>query len=178
MGKIRVFRCKICRDPYIGEETPSRCPFCGALSCYFIPAEEWDPSEYVFEISDKSKENLKAALELELNNTAFYLCAMNIAQTAGDEYGFAKFKALKKVENEHAAAILKFLKIKQPQLKPVTCSKEFKKNTQEGWERENRAIKAYRIFAKEATEQQLKIFFESLVEIETDHLELHSDNLK
>ena len=178
MGKIRVFRCKICRDPYIGEETPSRCPFCGALSCYFIPAEEWNPSEYVFEISDKSKENLKAALELELNNTAFYLCAMNIAQTAGDEYGFAKFKALKKVENEHAAAILKFLKIKQPQLKPVTCSKEFKKNTQEGWERENRAIKAYRIFAKEATEQQLKIFFESLVEIETDHLELHSDNLK
>ena len=178
LGKIRVFRCKICRDPYIGEEPPSRCPFCGALACYFIPAEEWNPSEYIFEISDISKINLKAALELELNNTVFYLCAMNMAKTAGDEYGFAKFKALKKVENEHADAILKFLKIKKPQLKPVTCSTEFEKNTQEGWERENRAIKAYIKFAKEATEQQLKIFFESLVEIETDHLELHAENIK
>jgi len=178
MGKIRVFRCKVCRDPYIGEKAPSRCPFCGAVSCYFIPAEEWNPSEYVFEISDKSKDNLKAALELELSNTAFYLCAMNIAKIADDEYGYAKFKALKKVENEHAAAILKFLKIEQPQLKPVTCSKNFKKNTQEGWERENRAIKAYNKFAKEATEQQLKLFFKALVEIETDHLELHSENLK
>ena len=176
--KVKVFRCKICRDPYIGEEPPSRCPFCGALACYFIPAEEWNPSEYIFEISDISKTNLKAALELELNNTAFYLCAMNMAKTNGDEYGFAKFKALKKVENEHAAAILKFLKIKQPQLKPVTCSKDFEKNTQEGWEREDRAIKAYTKFAKEAPEIQLRQFFESIVEIETDHLELHAENMK
>ena len=178
LGKIRVFRCKICRDPYIGEEPPSRCPFCGALGCYFIPAEEWNPSEYIFEISDISKANLKAALELELSNTAFYLCAMNVAKTNGDEYGYAKFKALKKVENEHAAAILKFLKIKQPQLKSVPCSKEFEKNTQEGWEREDRAIKAYTKFAKEAPEIQLRQFFESLVEIETDHLELHAENMK
>ena len=71
MIKVRVFRCKICRDPYIGEAPPSRCPFCGAPECYFIPAEEWNPSEYIFEISDISKANLKAALELELSNTAF-----------------------------------------------------------------------------------------------------------
>lgn len=178
LGKVRVFRCRLCRDPYIGEEPPSRCPFCGAAGWYFIPAEEWNPSEYNFEISDISKANLKAALELELRNTAFYLCATNAAKANGDEYGFAKFKALKKVENEHAEAIIKLLKIKEPKLEDISCSEDFKENTQEGWAREKRAIKAYAKFSKEAPEQQLRQFFEALVEIETDHLELHAQNLK
>jgi len=178
MGKVRVFRCRLCREAYIGEEPPSRCPFCGALGWYLIPAEEWNASEYVFEISDVSKANLEAALELELSNTAFYFCAMNAAKTNDDEYGYAKFKALKKVENEHADAIVKLLKIKEPLLKTVPCSEDSEKNTQEGWEREDRAIKAYAKFAKEATELQLRQFFESLVEIEKDHLQLHAENLK
>ena len=178
LGKVRVFRCKICRDPYIGEEPPSRCPFCGAPMKYFIPAEEWDQSEYNIEISDVSKTNLEAALILELNNTAFYLCAMNAAHTIGDEYAYAKFKCLKKVENEHADAIVKLLHIEKPLLEKIPCSKDFKKNTQEGWDRENRAIKAYAKFTMEAPEPQLKEFFNALVEIETDHLELHAANLK
>jgi rubrerythrin len=103
---------------------------------------------------------------------------MNAAKASGDEYGYAKFKALKKVENEHADAILKFLKIEKPELKPVTCSEEFEKNSQEGWEREDRAIKAYAKFAEEAPELQLRQFFKALVEIETDHLELHAENIQ
>ena len=75
LGKVRVFRCRVCRDPYIGEEAPSRCPFCGAPEGYFVPAEEWNPSEYIFDISDISKNNLKAALKLELgNNCILPLC--------------------------------------------------------------------------------------------------------
>ena len=145
---------------------------------YFIPAEDWDWSEYMIEISDVSKASLEAALKLELDNTAFYLCAMNAAQESGDEYGYAKFKALKKVENEHAEVISKTLQIKEPPLETVHCSKDFKENTQEGWEREDRAIKAYANFAQLAPEPMLKQFFNALVEIETDHLELHVDDLK
>jgi rubrerythrin len=51
-------------------------------------------------------------------------------------------------------------------------------NTQEGFEREDRAIKSYSKFRDEAAEPRLKEFFGALVEIETDHLNLHSDNLK
>jgi rubrerythrin len=145
---------------------------------YFVPAEEWNKAEYEIEISEVSRNNLKAALMLELSNTAFYLCAMNVALKAGDEYGYAKFKALKKVENEHAAAIVKFLQIKEPQLKEIQCSKDYKVNTKEGWDRENRAVKKYAKFAKEAAEPQLRQFFNALVEIETDHLDLHAENLK
>jgi hypothetical protein len=59
LRKVRVFRCKICQEGYIGEEPPSRCPFCGAPKRYFIPAEEWDQSEYIIEISDVSRPTLK-----------------------------------------------------------------------------------------------------------------------
>ena len=178
LGKVKVFRCRVCRDPYIGEDPPSRCPFCGAPMEYFVPAEEWNQADYEFEVSDISKANLKAALQLELNNTAFYLCAMNTAQEKGDQYGYAEFKALKKVENEHADAIIKILKIKKPDLEDILCSNDYKKNSKEGWERENRAIKSYAKFALEAPEPQLKQFFKALVEIETDHLDLHAENLK
>lgn len=178
MGKVKVFRCRICRDPYIGEEAPSRCPFCGASMEYFVLAKDWNQSEYEFEISDISKTSLEAALKLELSNTAFYLCAMNKAQKTGDQYGYAEFKALKKVENEHADAIIKFLKIKKPDLEEILCSNDFKKNTKEGWDRENRAIKSYSKFASEAPEPLLKEFFKALVEIEKDHLALHAENLK
>ena len=178
LGKVKVFRCRVCRDPYIGEEPPSRCPFCGAYMQYFVPAEEWNESDYEFEISNISKENLEAALKLELSNTAFYLCAMNKALENGDQYGYAEFKALKKVENEHADAIIKILKIEKPDLEEILCSNDYKKNTKEGWERENRAIKSYAKFALEAPEPQLKQFFKALVEIETDHLGLHAEHLK
>jgi rubrerythrin len=178
MGKVSVFRCWVCQEAYIGEEEPSRCPFCGAPKKYLIQAEKWDKSEYIFEISDVSKANLKVALELELNNTAFYTCAMNAAEETDDDYGYAKFKALKKAENEHAEVISRFLQIKEPPIEDIPCSKDFRANTQEGWEREDRAIKSYSKFASEAPEPKLKQFFNALVEIETDHLELHAENLK
>ena len=178
MGNVGVFRCRICHESYIGEEPPSRCPFCGAPKRFLIPAENWDWSEYDIQISDVSRQNLKRALKLELDNTAFYTCAMNAAQKSGNEYGYAKFKVLMKVEKEHAEAISKALNIKEPDLETIACSDDYKENTKEGWDRENRAIKAYAKFADEASEPLLKQFFEALVEIETDHLDLHAGNLK
>ena len=178
MGKIKVFRCRICGDPYIGEEAPKQCSFCGADQRFFVEAQDWNPEEFNVSLSEKSKENLKAALQLELDNAAFYDCAKNVADKAGDHYSLAKFKALMKVEREHASAISKFLKISRPELEKLTCNANSKANSKEGWEREDRAIKAYSKFRDEATEDRLKEFFGALVEIETDHLNLHSEYLK
>lgn len=178
LGKVKVFRCRICQEAYIGEEPPSRCPFCGATADYIIPAEKWDMSESVFEISSVSKANLEAALKLELDNTAFYLCAANAAQEARDDYAYAKFKILRKVENEHAEVIARALQISLPALEKIPCSEESGKNSQEGWERESRAIKAYSEFAETSPEPQMKELFNALVEIETDHLELHKKDLE
>jgi len=178
MGKVTVFRCRICGDPYIGTEAPAQCPFCGAERKYFIEAKDWNPDEFTVTLSDVSKKNLKAALQLELDNAAFYDCAKNSAQKAGDEYGIAKFKALMKVEREHASAISKFLKISRPEIEKKTCNANIKANSKEGWEREDRAIKAYEKFRDEAKEPRLKEFFGALVGIETDHLDLHAEYLR
>ena len=178
MAKVKVFRCRICGDPYIGTEAPTRCPFCGAQQQYFVEANDWNPDEFNVTLSEVSHRNLEAALKLELDNAAFYDCAKNAAEKAVDYYSFAKFKALMKVEREHASAISKFLKISQPELEKLVCSANAQANTKEGWERENRAIKAYAKFRNEATETRLKEFFGALVEIETDHLDLHAKKLQ
>ena len=178
MTKIKVFRCRICGDPFIGSEAPKQCPFCGAAQRFFIEAQDWNPDEFNVNLSEISKKNLEAALQLELDNAAFYDCAKNAAGKAGDHYSLAKFKALMKVEREHASAISKFLKITRPELEKQACNANAKANSKEGFEREDRAIKAYAKFRDEATEPRLKEFFSSLVEIETDHLDLHSEYLK
>ena len=178
MKKIKVYRCRICGDPYIGIDAPNRCPFCGALEKYFVEADEWNPKEFSVDLTKTEKKNLESALKLELDNTAFYDCAKAKADQLHDEYYIAKFKALMKVEREHAAAISKFLKIPSPNLEKKMCANDTNANTKEGWERENRAIKAYTQFRDESTSDRLKEFFNALVEIETDHLDLHAANLK
>ena len=178
MGKIKVFRCRICGDPYLGSEAPMQCPFCGAAQRFFIEAQDWDPNEFNVELSAISKKNLEAALQLELDNASFYDCAKNKAEEANDNYGLVKFKILMKVEKEHASAISKFLKISKSELQKQECNADFQANSKEGFEREERAIKAYSKFRDEATEPRLKEIFGALVEIETDHLDLHAEDTK
>jgi len=178
MEKVKIFRCRICGDPYIGVDAPSRCPFCGASKRFFVNAEDWNTVEFNVNLSVISKKNLETALKLELGNAAFYDCAKSAADKKEDVYYFAKFKALMKVEHEHASAISKFLKITAPELEKLACDTDAIKNTQEGFEREDRAIKSYSKFRDEAKEPRIKEFFAALVEIETDHLNLHSESLK
>ena len=178
MANVKVFRCRICGDPYIGTEAPTQCPFCGAPQRFFVEAGKWDSNEFNVTLSDVSRKNLEAALKLELDNAEFYECAKNASDKANDYYSFAKFKALMKVEREHASAISKFLKIATPELKKQKCNIDANENTKEGWGREDRAIKAYSKFKDEAKEPRLKEFFGALVEIETDHLDLHAEFLK
>jgi rubrerythrin len=83
-----------------------------------------------------------------------------------------------KVEREHASAISKFLKITRPELEKKVCAAEAKANSKEGYQREDRAIKAYSKFKDEAVEPRLKEFFGALVDIETDHLDLHAEDTK
>ena len=175
---VKVFRCRICGDPYIGESPPTHCPFCGVEAKYIIDAHDWDSGEFDVELSEVSRKNLEAALDLEMRNAEFYSCARTVAESGDDEYMIAKFKCLMKVEAEHASSICKFLKIDKPDPSPATCSADGVENSREGYEREDRAIKAYATFRDEATEPRMKEFFGALVEIETDHLEIHAEDMK
>ena len=114
MQSVQVFRCVICGDPYIGFEKPTNCPFCGAHDQYMIPSERWVDTNNV-DLTPESKKNMEASLELEIGNAEFYLC---VSKHAKKEEIKAMFKALSKVEAEHASTISKILKVDKPKIEP------------------------------------------------------------
>lgn len=172
---LKVFRCWICGETYLGEEEPTDCPYCGADEEFLKPGEEYKLPDV--ELSETSKENLEEALELEVDNATFYYCAYNRADDPKTE---GMFKRLAKVESEHAEAICLYLDREEPEIDRNIdkCADELPDNLKDAHARESRAIEHYRKFAEEAEEERVEEFFEALVEIETDHLELHEGELE
>ena len=167
---MKVFRCRVCGEVYIGEEKPKSCPFCGAHEDYFVLAKEWKLLQGGI-LSDLTKANLKKALDLEIDNTNFYKA---ISEKAKNVYVSSMFKGLSKVEREHASAICKHLGIEKPDSK-VGLDKVVdsdKDNIREANRREKRAVKFYGEASIKAQESEIKEFFKALMQIETDHIVL------
>ncbi|NIM03527.1 ferritin [bacterium] len=167
---MNVYRCRICGEVYIGEEKPRTCPFCGAHENFFVLAKEWKllQSESLSEIS---KENLRKALDLEIDNTNFYKA---VSERSKDVYVSSMFKGLSKVEREHASAICKHLKIEKPDSE-VGLDKAVdsdRANIEEANRREKRAVKFYAEARNQAPEEEIKEFFKALMEVESDHIVL------
>ena len=167
---MKVYRCRICGEVYIGEEKPRSCPFCGAHENYFVLAKEWKLIQNE-SLSDISKENLRKALELEIDNTNFYKA---VSERSKDVYVSSMFKGLSKVEREHASAICKHLKIEKPDSKAGLdkAVDSDRANIEEANRREKRAVKFYTEARNQAPEEEIKEFFKALMEIESDHIVL------
>ncbi|MFH1786926.1 MAG: ferritin family protein [archaeon] len=168
---MQVFRCKICGDPYIGEAAPTHCPFCGAPKKYIILAKDY-VEPIIKSMSEASRKNLEAAVKLEASNSAFYKCASTKALAKKDQIGYAMFKALSKVEAEHAITLAKALGAPRPEMGEESCSAEFPENVASAKQREARATKHYGEFLAAATEPRLKEIFGALIEVEKTHAEL------
>jgi rubrerythrin len=171
---VRLWRCEICGDPYIGNNPPANCPFCGAYKKY-IKVVKKAKVDFNVTLNEKDKANAEHALQVEISNAAFYSCA---AEKTDNNEGKLLFKALGKVETEHAAIWRKILKLKSVPQGSETCHTRNKKNLEESHLRETRAIGFYRQAAKEAKNKRVKQIFQALVEVETDHLKLSEERLK
>ncbi|MDP2749581.1 MAG: ferritin family protein [Nanoarchaeota archaeon] len=174
---VKIWRCIICGDSYVGEDKPSHCPFCGAHAKNMILAKNWTPKEGldipIKNLTEKSKKNVEAALQLEISNSAFYFCS---AEKCKDVEGKAMFKVLGKVEAEHASMWKKILQLSSINIaKADTCPVEYIDELQESHDRESNAIKHYAQFRDEAVEPRLKQLFQAIVEVETDHLGLSEE---
>lgn len=165
---IKLWRCEICGDPYIGEEIPANCPYCGAKRKYFKEAKDAEVN-FDLNLNEKDIANAKRALDVEVSNSAFYFCA---ADKTDDAEGKLLFKALGKVEAEHAAIWKKILKLDNAPRGNDTCHVPNKENLHDSHAREARAVEFYSKAAKESADARMKQIFEALVEIETDHLKL------
>ncbi|MFH1856907.1 MAG: ferritin family protein [Candidatus Omnitrophota bacterium] len=165
---MEVYRCRICGEAYIGKEKPVNCPFCGAYREYLVLAGEWKWL-YSEVLSDITKENLKKALNLEINNTNFYKA---VSEKSKDVYIVSMFKGLSKVEREHASTICKHLNIQKPDSnigadKAVDSDLE---NIKEANRHERDAVKFYGQASHQAGEKEIKEFFRALMQIESDHI--------
>ena len=171
---VKLWRCEICGDPYIGDETPSNCPFCGARRKYI---KEFKNAKVNFdvELNDKDKANAEYALQVEISNTAFYFCA---AKKVQEIEGQKLFKALGKVEAEHASIWKKILKLDSMPDGNDSCSAEYKDDLEDSHTRETKAIEFYKKAAEESINKRVKEIFVALVEVETDHLLLSEERLE
>jgi len=170
---VKLWRCEICGDPYIGNNPPDNCPFCGAHKQYIKEVKNAKVNFNV-ELNEKDKANAEHALQVEVSNAEFYVCA---AAKTDDPEGKLLFKALGKIEAEHAAIWRKILKLSSVPKGNETCHAANKENLEESHAREVRAIDFYRNSANESKNDKIKQLFEALVEIETDHLHLSEERL-
>lgn len=167
---MRTFICEICGDAYLGEEKPHNCPFCGARQAFIKEGRDAHPVVEVKEaLSEQTVKNLEQTLQMEIEANAIYLCMAGKAET----YEIKKmYKRLAKVELEHATIATKLLGILMPEIQPETCSVEDIENFKRTIELEDHAAGIYARFAKEATEQHVRIMFTALNQVETDHITL------
>ena len=171
---VKLWRCEICGDPYIGNNPPDNCPFCGAHKNYIKVVKKANV-DFNVTLNKKDKANAEHALQVEISNAAFYFCA---ADKTDDGEGKLLFKALGKVETEHAAIWKKILKLSSIPQGNETCHRRNRENLEESHARETRAIGFYKQAASESENTRVKEIFNALVEVETDHLKLSEERLK
>ncbi len=174
---MKVFRCRICGEVYLGTEKPASCPFCGAHDEFLVLGRDWEDENEGLELTSVSRENLGKALQLEVSNAAFYFSAY---QAAKDIEIQGMFKSLSKVEAEHASAISKILKAPKPDITQVKepAAESDEENLRQSLAREERATKFYREAAGQASEKRVREFFNALSEIESDHIQLDQIELE
>jgi len=169
-----VYKCRVCGETSLMNGKPGNCPFCGADREYIVKKENYNrlmPDS----ISETSRENIKSAIKLEINNSKFYSCA---SRKTGDEFESSTFKRLGKIEAEHAEALAELIDVEEEDIpKYDECYKDALKNYEESHKRESRAIEQYKVFADEAKEPEIQEFFNAIVEVEKDHLELSKRKL-
>lgn len=173
MGKYQQFICKICGEPYLGTGAPSRCPYCGAYGEKLVPAEEWKPL-WGKSVDEVSRKHLDMALMLEVGNTNFY---RNASKASKEAWAQKMFKALMKIEKEHAEVIVKLLGAQMPDFEKLEKEEDkakegIEENLAESHRRETRAINAYKAAAAEVTDAHVKELFSELIRVESDHLSL------
>ncbi|UCC91835.1 MAG: ferritin [Candidatus Aenigmatarchaeota archaeon] len=171
---VKLWRCEICGDPYIGESAPDNCPFCGAHKKHINESKGADVN-FDVELNEKDKANAEHALQVEISNAAFYFCA---AGKTDDGEGKLLFKALGKVEAEHASVWGKILKLDSIPKGDDQCHVSNRENLEDSHARETKAIEFYKRAAGESENPRVKQIFEAFVEVETDHLKLSEERLK
>ncbi|MDA3937537.1 MAG: hypothetical protein PF636_11915 [Actinomycetota bacterium] len=168
---MKMYRCRICGDTYLGSETPSHCPFCGAHRDLIVDTTEFPSGINDIQPTESERADLQASIELERANTRFYL---GMALRRENEALSSGYKRLAKVEAEHCGIFCKLLGTSKPAdlMEPGETSGDWKTDIEESLGREQRASDLYNQFMARATSERLKEVWGAVSAVETDHIEL------
>jgi rubrerythrin len=166
-----IFRCRICGEAHLVNFRPSHCPFCGAHEIWLVEAQDYREIE-PFALTETSRKNLMFTYELEVRAARIYQC---ISRKTDDRFMQGMFKAIAKVELEHAELVGRLVGRDPgcdiPYLENL-CSRDRADSLQTTRTLEAAAIDHYTEFLQAAVEPRVQSVFQALLEAENDHLAL------
>jgi len=168
---MKMYRCRICGETYLGYEAPANCPFCGAHEEFFIMPEEYPADVNDIQVTETERVDLESSIELERANTRFYL---GMTERKDNDTLRSAYKRLAKVEAEHCSVFCKLARVSKPAdlMTPGETTGSWATDIEESRMRENRATALYAEFAARATNERLKEVWEAVSAVEADHIEL------
>ncbi|HZL06548.1 MAG TPA: hypothetical protein VFE45_14240 [Coriobacteriia bacterium] len=169
--QLKIYRCRICGEVYLGYEAPENCPFCGAHVEFLIPPEAYPTDINTVSITKAERADLGSSIELETANTRFYL---GMAERKDNDILRSTYKRLARVEAEHCSVFCKLAGVAKPDdlTVPGETTGAWATDIEESLRRENRASGLYAVFAERATNERLKEVWNEVSAVESDHITL------
>ncbi len=172
---MKMYRCRICGETYLGSEVPSHCPFCGAHAEHLVPSAEYPPDINEVRLTEVERRDIEAAIELERSNARFYF---GMAQHKDDPVLSSAYKRLGKVEAEHCELFCKLVDVDEPAdlndpMDDVTA--DWCANIEDSIAREQRASRFYAEVVERATSERIKEVFAAVSDVEADHIVLDQE---
>jgi rubrerythrin len=168
---MRMYRCRICGETYLGSEAPSHCPFCGAHRELIVDTADYPDEINAVQLTEVERTDVETAIEIERSNTRFYLA---MAQRRDNPKLANAYKRLASVEAEHCSLFCKLAGEPKPAdlREPGDDLGFWEADIDESARRERRASDLYAEFATRATSERLVEVWTALSAIEADHIEL------
>lgn len=169
--QLKMYRCRVCGETYLGYEAPENCPFCGAHVEYLVMPEGYPTDINDVHLTESERGDLETSIELERANTRFYL---GMAERKDNDTLRSAYKRLAKIEAEHCSLFCKLLRVAKPLdlADPGETTGSWASDIEESLARESRATALYAMFADRATSPRLKDVWSAISDVEADHIGL------
>ena len=165
---MKVFRCRVCGEAYLGLMKPPNCPYCTSHVRYMVLAADYVEHEPP-PLTPQTKERIAEGLNLEAEQVAFYKAAAGRAQ---DSKLHAVFRLLARVEAEHVNVLRKLVGSEVvPSLESDSEASDAE-NIKRAVILEEKAAAFFTAAAAEAFEDRAVEVFAALGEADGEHLAL------
>lgn len=166
---MKLYRCRICGETYLGSERPSHCPFCGVHADLIVLTEDHPEDLNAVQLTEVERADLETSIELERSNTRFYLA---MAGRPDNRKLSSAYKRLAKIEAEHCSLFCKIARMPKP-ADLLEAGEElggWAADIDDSLRRETRASALYAEFAARATSPRLIEVWSAVSDVETDHI--------